>query len=92
MGKKGKQAKKRKLLSSIPTSPLPEVKGSDVDGPSLTALVSEDEIAIATETLEILSKNPSCLRSKSLKKIKAAVYDFQRVSQSNSNTGERQYF
>jgi len=63
MGKK-KGNKKRKLSTASPVV-LTELKGSDneVSGVSLEDVVCEEEIAVATETLEILARNPALLRS-----------------------------
>ncbi|PRP79240.1 hypothetical protein PROFUN_13033 [Planoprotostelium fungivorum] len=84
MGKK--KAAKRKAMAAFSSNVTPVVS-VNTDDTKLTEVVCEDEIVLASETLETLSKNPSVLRSKTLKRLKAAVYDFQRIAAANSGTG-----
>lgn len=50
-------------------------------------LLYEDDLETTTETLAILSKNPSLIGLKALKPFKTAVYDYWRVAHETTNTG-----
>ena len=53
----------------------------------LGGLLYKDELETTTETLTLLSQNPSLIGLKALKPFKTAVHDYWRVAHETTNTG-----
>jgi hypothetical protein len=53
---------------------------------SLSTLVSDEELEITVDTLITLADNPSVIKSKACKELRAAVYDFRQACTTGVNT------
>eukprot|EP01117_Protostelium_nocturnum_P018002 TRINITY_DN7423_c0_g1_i1.p1 TRINITY_DN7423_c0_g1~~TRINITY_DN7423_c0_g1_i1.p1 ORF type:complete len:522 (+),score=178.22 TRINITY_DN7423_c0_g1_i1:116-1567(+) len=60
---------------------------NETDGISLFQLISAEELNVTVQTLQTLNRNPSLLKSKALKGLKSAIFDFQRLNSASSGTG-----
>jgi len=97
MGKTGKALKRRKLaeatafatLSPAPGSPDSGDEGEISNNPDfLLGLVSPQELAVSVKTLQTLTSHAEGVKGKAeMKPLRGAVFDFQRVSNAVTGTG-----
>jgi len=76
----------KKMKQDTSISLMVNVPAANEDS-MLGGLIYEDELETTTETLALLSKNPSLISLKALKPFKTAVYDYWRVAHEITNTG-----
>lgn len=68
-----------------PDSPVAiTLTGGSVEPKLLQAVVSEEELEIAVDTLRMLAENPSLIKSKACKDLRAAVFEFKQASTTGS--------
>lgn len=70
--------------SDMPTPPH-EDSGS-IEVKSAHSVISPEELEIAVDTLQTLSKYPSIIKSKTCKDLRTAVYDFRQACTTGVNT------
>jgi hypothetical protein len=80
----GRSSKKLKAQIQPPKS-----EALDSSDSLIGDLLSQDELDITTETLELLAENPSLIAHKALKLFRTAVHDYWRVAIETSPTGEK---
>jgi hypothetical protein len=77
-----------KLLKTSSTITPPPDNGTVVEPKSLQTVVSDDELEITIETLQLLSQYPNLIKSKACKDLRVAVYDFKQACTTGMNTSE----
>lgn len=87
MGKRAEQARKRRRLAqngpAVTKTPVVTIDEEDAS----TSLIPPEDLAITIETLNALAEDPSELADKSMKDLKRALYNLQRVMAEGSTLG-----
>mgnify|MGYP006876483226 CR=1 FL=1 len=87
MGKRAEQARKRRRLAqngpAVAKTPVVTIDQEDAS----TSLIPPEDLAITIETLNALAEDPSELADKSMKDLKRALYNLQRVMAEGSTLG-----
>lgn len=65
---------------------LPAPAGDEFEPKSLHTVISEEELDIATDTLQTLAKYPNLTKSKLCKELRVAVYDFRQSCTTGVNS------
>ncbi|KAF2966288.1 hypothetical protein GQX73_g7282 [Xylaria multiplex] len=84
--------KKSAVNTTLPLSPSPETSSSSLkatgqlDPKSLASVVSEEEIEITVETLDLLAQHPALIKSKACRNLRTAVYGFKQACTTGMNT------
>jgi hypothetical protein len=79
--------KKSTTNTTLPLSPSPDSSSIDRSDPkSVATVVSEEEIEITTETLDILAQYPTLIKSKACRNLRTAVYGFRQACTTGINT------
>jgi hypothetical protein len=91
MGKRAEQAKKRRRLQerqNVHKASQPLTPRSN-ESPSPPSLISPEDLDTAVYVLRTLAENPEELTQKSMKTLKTASYELQRVLAEGAAIGER---
>jgi hypothetical protein len=90
--KSGKRKRDAESNASNKTPKSPSVNLSAVrpstaaEAKCLSTLISDEELEITVDTLQTLADNPTVIKSKACKDLRAAVYDFRQACTTGVNT------